>query len=614
MNRYANTLPFNANESLASYFSRLAAAFEYDCARDFGKDTGVNFDGLAFGDAQALEDFGDLLDCKPTMLKRGAIFKSRKTSVLSIGGQCFRPLQVDQATFRVCPHCLEADEEEYPGRRGHRSFGRLIWLVKAIRVCAVHQTRLVELSAPTPLPRFRHDFASHLAKARSSMAALSAQAKPANQDALDRYVTFRVTNDCSTEGWLEGIPLYAVIRVAESTGLLARRGPDASFADLSEDDRPLAAGHGFEAMASGELEFTRFLKAIARRSRKSARIFSGKSIFGALYLCLLRNPRDQAYEPFKRILRTVAIEELPLGPKDTIFGRVEQRKMHSVYTASKEFGVDDRLLKKLVSRSDLVGEDISSAPSNQICLEATSMGRIAAGLAESVEVPVARTRVNASRMQFETIVREKYLKPLAGCEPDNRSGRSLAIKRRFRLAELDDFLAQLEDAKTGEVTSDCCDMETACRKAGCSFAEALKLVIGNKLESVSGENGTGILGIRLDPHELQRKTEGNDHGCLTLRQVALSLPAKHEVVRMLIDLGLLKSVRGRNPTKRFLQTLVEPDEIERFKQEYVGAWEIARRKRLAMRKVRQHLDPLQPAFDPKIVGALFFKRSEIAFV
>lgn len=613
MNRYANILPFNANETLASYFSRLAAAFEYDSAREFGKDAGVNFDRLVFGDPQTLEDFGDFLDWKPTLLERGAVFKDRTTSNVVIAGQSFLPSQITHSPVRICPHCVLADEHVRDGRRGHRAFGRSAWLVEAIRVCAVHGSRLVELTAPGSGPSpLQYDFAAWLRQAYSVMPELLNKSCPAEQSALDRFVTTSISEKRPSIDWLDGIPLYAIIRVAIFSGVVSYRGPNTLLEDLNDEELSVAAGHGFEAMAAGKTHYTRYVKQIARRSAGSARIVTGKSIFGALYVGLARSSRDRAYDPFREVLRTVAIEELPVGPRDSIFGKVEQRKIHSVYTASREFGVDDRLLKKLVSQNILFNQDVSSSTSNRICADAQSMQQLAAELAESIELPKARAYIGANRMQFEAILRSKCLAALAGVHPGGRTGRSLPIKRRFRVADLDGFLSRLSGVAIHQPGSRLLDLETACRKAGCSFSEALALVLEDRLENVATDGRVGISGLLLDPSELKEKTGGTGHGCLTLRQVVQTLPVKHETLRVLIDTGMLQSVRHRNPTKRFLQTLVEPAEIDRFKQEFVGAWEIARRMKIAIKDVRSHLDPIQPAFDPRVVFALFFRRAEIS--
>ncbi|MGO8061400.1 TniQ family protein [Rhizobium johnstonii] len=611
MSRYADLLPFNINESVVSYFSRLAAALDYNNAREFGKDTRVDFNGLIRGNDQALESFADLLECHPKMLARGAVVRSDVDKTRLIAGNRLLGSQMSQSPLRFCPHCVVTDEENLQGRRGHRSFGRLTWLVDAIRTCPLHQTKLVALPGPNS-PLLRYDYAAHLEKGRPSFSALVADSAPMKQDTLEQYIASRIHGKPETDDWLKQFPLYVIIRISELSGVVARHGVKASFDDLQDAERSTAAGLGFDALSAGESDYTRFIRNIARRSAQTSRIYGGGALFGALYRTLLQATKDRAYDPFRKILRGVAIQELPIGSANSIFGKVDKRQVHSVYTASREFGVGERLLKKLIARSELVDDEVTARPPNQICLNAQRMEEFVSELVGSVEVPKARTSVGANRMQFEAIVRGKFLVPLSGPDPGDRVMRGPAIKRRFRSSDVEAFLDRLSKLPTKAVSENMCDMETACRKAGCSFMEALKLALNGDIKAIAfATNAQGIAAILLDPVELKAKTSLSDHGCLTLKQTAMSLPAKHETLRALIDSGYLKSVTRRNPRKRFAQTLIEPEELERFKREYVSAWEIAQIRRSAIRNVRRDMAPALPAFDPQVVRGLFYRRSEI---
>ena len=84
------------------------------------------------------------------------------------------------------------------------------------------------------------------------------------------------------------------------------------------------------------------------------------------------------------------------------------------------------------------------------------------------------------------------------------------------------------------------------------------------------------------------------------------------VVASLIAAGHLASYRSLNAVNRCPQTLVARKEIKKFKATYVSLHALAKKRKIFIGTMRNMLEAagVAPAFDPKEVGATFYRRSE----
>ena len=266
----------------------------------------------------------------------------------------------------------------------------------------------------------------------------------------------------------------------------------------------------------------------------------------------------------------------------------------------------------MLIRSGLVDNSLAKTSANKINVEADKMEQFMADVGDSVGGPVAQLRIGANKPQLDALVRGRYLIPVAEPKPGSSAAHSPEIRRRFKPCDLEAFLDYLPKLKTKPPMNGMCDLEAARRKAACSLDDALRLLLDGELQSVSmGDFSLGLSAILLDPHELKEKTALPHHGCLSLAQGAATLPARYCVVRKLIDAGHLNAVKRLNPIKRHMQTVIEPTEIARFQRLYVGATELSRTKRIAMKNIRREMGAVSPAFDPIIVRGLYYRRAEV---
>ncbi len=610
MSRFAQLAPFNSGETVTSNFSRISAALDYRHARSFGAESRISFQGLVSGNDDAIEAFSDLLGCSPTLLRPRAVVALGAASLIATE-KLPRGL-VSRDPMRFCPHCVFDDEQKQGGRKGHRAFGRLKWLVNAVRCCPDHQTALVSLPR-APFPAFSHDFAALLRMAAPELPALAKTAQAMQQDALDLYVTTRLNGIRQPESWLEDLPLRVIIRVAEVAGAVDRHGAGIRNQQLTDVEWSAAAGHGLQILAEGPEEFRTLLKRLIRTSTCGRSGLGGRAVYGRLYEMLAHENNDPAFDPIRNHMKEVALEQLPLGPGDRFFGSVETRRLHSVHSAALQFEVHPKRLKKLLIRSGVVDASCSDLHPDQIVLDAAEMESFVGQMRGSVDTPQAKEHIGATRTHFETLVRCGFLVPHTGGTPSPVGQEGLGVERRFMVKDLDDlliFIKSLSGTRTD--LQRLLDITSATRRAGCSLDLTFRLLLSGALLNVASEpSAHGVAAINIDPIELKEKTALPEHGCLSLKEVEKSLGTNTLAVKALIAAGHLASVERRNPVKRHLQTVVEPSEIARFQREYISLTHLANARGNHFIRVLKELGDTEPAFDHQAIGVRFYKRSDV---
>lgn len=604
MNRLSEIINFNAGETVASYCSRLAAACGYRHARSFGADLGFRFQGLAVGRNDDIEKFRSVVGVPTSFLAPGIISSDNRFNL--VAGQLLSRASVQRQRLRFCPYCVLGDECLKGGRRGFRSFGRVDWLVKSIRCCEDHRVQLVTCEMDPP-PVFVHDFAANLAQL-GDVRRMLPDVEFMKPDSLQGYVKERLRGKQTEAAWLDSLPLYVAVRLCETVGTAERHGTHFHTSDINEHEWSACAGTGYDLLRGGEQAFRDYLRRQVRCFYGKLSEMGGRSIFGRLYERLAHETEDKAFDPIRQIMRDVALDSLPLGPGDEFFGPVTERRLHSVQSASVEFGVHPKRLRKALVNEGLIPAEDKTKTCERILLDAKTMRRFTLEVKSSLNVPDAKAYLGAERVQFETLVKHGFIRPVGG----NGESAEIAVDRRFSPDDLDTLLRRLKAADTGADNSGLSTLREVTSKAGCTFAEVIELVLSGTLAKVSWASGEpGLAAIRLNADEIKAKTIGDDHGCFSLRQLETVIPASSKIIKALVEVGRLPSVKRRNPVKRNMQTLIEPSALEAFTKQYLSLGNLATSRRTRTWNLKRDLD--DAGIEPIFVAAEmpFYLRSDI---
>ncbi len=582
MTRLAELLPFNAGETVTSYCSRLAVACGYRHSRSFANDLGFRFQGLVVGSDTDVKQFASVLGMPESKLSPGVIVTENRTSTVS--GQKLTRALMERYRLRLCPLCIRDDERNLKGRKGFRAYGRTEWLVSPIRTCETHGTKLI-----TPIGedarQHMHDFAVNLAIASANVEEFLLRAEPMDTDSLQSYVQARLRGMPRASLWLDTMPLYIAVRLCEIVGAAERHGVRFKPKTLNDQELSAAAGTGFDILSGGADDFRDWLVRKTEGFYRKNSDLGGRFLFGRLYEKVAYESDDSEYDPIRRIMREVVINTLPLGPGEEFFGPVTERRLHSVHSASREYGIHPVRLAKLLAAAGLITVEASRLTFEKILVAADNMERFVAEAKKGLNAAEAKAALNAKGTQFEQLVKLGYIK----ADVEDETG-AFSFINRFSPAGIEEFLRKLQVAVTCENDDGLIDLQQARKRANCSFGELIKLLLNNKLERVAFASGEhGLAAIRVDVDEIKQHTAGANHDCIPIHKLVKLMPSSSKIIRALLAEKRIPTVELRNPVTRNLQKYVAQEDFDTFMREFVSLGNIATRVNLRTWTVEREL-------------------------
>ena len=177
---------------------------------------------------------------------------------------------------------------------------------------------------------------------------------------------------------------------------------------------------------------------------------------------------------------------------------------------------------------------------------------------------------------------------------------------------LEQLLADADPKYAGEAAFH--DIPSAAKRACCRAEQIIRLLLDRKLGRV-GRNPEveGYLSVLVDIDEVRPLVSGEDHGGINLRTAGSLIRTSDRVLRALIDNGFIAAECVPNPVTKQIQTIIRPEELERFQNEFIGLHVLAKERGQHFRKVTIELQAkdIRPAFDPMQVRAIFYRMAEL---
>ncbi|TIR76346.1 MAG: hypothetical protein E5X15_18255 [Mesorhizobium sp.] len=608
--RLSLTLELGDRETPPDFASRLSTRACRDDMREFCWDFAMDPRGIINGEPDAVLALADLSGVDGKRLLGEAFTRFGEKRQFRHKGQHLLQSSLVRNRVRMCPACMGEDIERLDCRLAARPHRRSMWLIRGMRTCDRHGMALAEVGKLDG-PHVIHDASRAIADAIPRLQFLADAAVLRSPSKLELYVARRLEGT-APGSWLDGLPLYAALHLPLVTGAVALHGPTVALDDLSDDDAWACEAAGFEIVdkgAAGIRSFLDELQAPFRARRSSA---GPKVMYGRLYDWLAHESEDRVYDPVRDIILEHAVETLPFGPGDTLFGRdVDARRLHSVHTAAQEFAMHPKRLRKALKKAGLAGKDSDSLIDNRVVADPEQVAALARDLKEAMNMTGARAYLNVPRPHDEALVQGGLIKPMIE-KPRGNSG----MHYTFRKADLDEFLERLlrkaDPALSGDPAFE--TLLKAAKRCCCPVMAVVRLVLDGKLERV-GRNPAerGFLSVLVDPGELREKTKLADHGGLSLRDVEHGLKASTDVVKALIERGHLPARTATNPVNRCPQTIVMPEDLAAFKETYVSLMNLAKERGDHFARIKKTLAAVgvKPIADPDEIGITLYLRSEI---
>lgn len=595
-------------EMPSDFASRLAARACRDSLRDFCLDFGLDTQGIVQGTRTAIETLADLAGADLGSLLDEAYFDLGKRR-FAYKGQLLTRANIGRDKVRVCPACMAADVENASFRISARSHRRSEWVLSGIRTCRTHCMALADLGSHSEIGS-SHDTSRAIAFALPRLTSMTRNAVLRLPSAFETYVRGRLAG---TDGsaYLDGLPLHVALRLAHVVGAVATRGTGVLLDTMDEADRWECEAAGFAILDDGEPGLREFLDGLQSRFRSERGDWGPKALYGRLYEWLAHENADMDYEPVRALMMKHAAETLPVGVNDRMFGReFPARRLHSIHSAGLQSGLHPKRLRKLLKEEGLIDAASDDLSDDRVTFDSDAADVFLAKVGKAMTLRSAASYLGIPRPLDVDLVKANLLTPFV------RGGTEILKDHAFLRADLDAFLKKLETKIDPDLVVDdrFADIPTAARRSCCPSTRIVQLLVAKTLHRVARDpDAEGFLSILVDVDEVRRHVTGPDHGGIPLRSVERMLGTSTPVVTGLIASSLLAPTTVVNPVMKRQQTVIRPEELARFRKEYVFLNGLAKERGVHFRKMLGDLKlaGIRPVMDPAVLKATLYRRIDV---
>jgi hypothetical protein len=568
-------------------------------------DMGLDIRLIADGESQALSTIAALSGASLEDLTSWALRRTRRS--FQLRGQELRRSLLRRSRLVVCPSCIAQDMTEDRLEPVLRPARRAYWDVASIRTCPTHARPLVDLDG-LDTQYGLHDFTAAIENHIDTVVELAQRAEHQPISSFEAYVFDRLEHGNGQASWLDGLEFHAAVRTCEVLGAVAEHGPHVRIGSLDGEAMRRASEAGYRIAYGGEEAIRGLLSDLQKPFEDSRKEWGPKALFGRLYEWLAHESDEPAFEPLRELILRHVVETMPVGPGDELFGRqMERRRLHSIHSASKEYQLHPKRLRRLLKAAGYLDEKDVRASDERTLFDSESTAPFLRKLSESMSLTQVGVYLNAPRPIPRLLMDRGFIVPFF------RSGRADAKDHAFARSDLDEFLRRLF-ADVDHRRTDLTPIRLAAKRANCSQAEIVDLLLRRKLKKVGQDPAQhGYVSVTVDVGELREHLEGVHHGALTLREVEKRMRWSSPLVAALVEHGFLKSRRVINPKNRCPQTVVDEPDLTDFDEEFVSLYQLARERDLSYRKLEKSLEAkaIGPVFDLGLVPVKFYRRAVV---
>jgi len=566
------TLPISSpapipRETLYSYLARLAAVWRTD-APDLAYDMGAPFKRLLDQDREALDTVADWAKLSPDVMNELLSWTGiRAGNVrMEFRGELYVSRALRNPIMRGCPVCLREDAAGATGPAYGAMIMRGDWQLREAMLCVRHRHPLVPLWRATA-PRDRFDIGARLREIEADILSGTLNRPLREPSAYDLWLDRRLKNG-TDDTWLSDHPVYVVTIICRLLGqALLKEG---AREDDQVSDRIHAAG--FDAAVTGQAAFRTALDHLAAQAT-GALDEAGKA-FGPLYSRLNRDYlNDPGFDPFRDILRDCILEYWPIGPGETVLGRVvPERRLHSITTAATETGIGTKVLEHFLMEAGAIPAD-DPRPQSRRLFDAKAYAGLLAEIPTLVGPIAMRNAMGATRMELMALAEEGLVIPRTRVEK---------VKNPWRVSDGITFVAELS-AGGRHVTEDDKEWETlllACRRTGVPLSDLVRAIGDQRLTvgqraGVNGFHGIVVPKSEVDVigapfHAVRDMVPEEIPGSMAAAEFGRSVGLRDGgVFQVMIDAGHVPANHVVNPRTGRPQYRMAPDDMAAFHRRFV---------------------------------------------
>ena len=594
-------LPYEAEETLTSFVSRLADRNLVPTARIFCADLGLPFQTVVSGSDNAIEAIADLTGESPETMREWALARRDQEYVLK--GQMLLKASLRRENLQVCPHCLDEDQ----ARLGH-PFQRATWTVAHIRTCPAHNVSL----APVKIVNSGgvcHDFAQIMRRPDTEIQRDLTVERP--YSAFESYLSDRLRGQARV-GWLDTLELHVAAKFCEMLGAVALFGRTPMLTRLTEADWYGAGERGFQIAKAGKPGVRDLLSDLQRGAATDRRVIDGgQACFGRLYQWALGSAVHPAFDPIRDLIAEHLVETTALGPGDTLFGKpVERRRLHSVRTAHLMTGVHPKPLRRALIDAGLLDPALAAETDSLALFAAEPAEPFLNDLVGSLSTFQAEEYLNAGRTQVQLLLS-------SGVLPAISVNDELLRQHTFSKSALDQFLNDLTGgAETvQEIGAEMATISAAAKRAKVrSSMDIVRMILKKEIWRGQIAGTRGYAGIVVIVDDVKRNAQTIEVDGLPAHKVIKELKSSYHVVRALITKGVLPTITVTNPENLCPFKIVPTADLERFRTTYVTLFELSAIRQVHPKTLSKQLadEGVKPALSKEDFKATFYLRRDVS--
>ena len=244
---------------------------------------------------------------------------------------------------------------------------------------------------------------------------------------------------------------------------------------------------------------------------------------------------------------------------------------------------------------------------NLVLMPAEPVDAFMSRLARCIQQNDIHAYLDVSRTHLLHLLSGGYLKPIVEAED---------LAPLYDTGELDAFMTQVT-AKAGPVaipTEDQVSLSEAVKTACCSVPEVQKLLVDGQLAWVGvlqGRRGYGA--ILVSASEIKALTQLPEPDGVVAEVIIGDFGARQEVVKLLIETGVLPTVTAINPKNRCPMKVVPNADYEQFKATFVSLRDLSRETGKWSRHIQKELAErgVHPVPEWVQAGGFIYRREHL---
>lgn len=583
------------DETAESFVARLVRANGFHSLAEFCDFTGTRRAGIVAMDSQEACAVAAWSGIPEAQLRRFAIGRD---ALVEFGFAQLKRTQLRATQHRYCPYCFFDDIRNGAGDPNTRIRMRATWRWNMISTCPKHGT---------PLDDLPEDFdaldLSDFAKSEVSNADLKIH---------DGYFADRLFGRAS-ETYLDTKPLYVAAELCAVLGGLHHFAAEGKISDRvpGRMTNPECLASGYAIAADGREAVWDFLTSYI------VKMVGKASKYSMVYSLPLRWLRDEApdgdYGTIRELFQDHAEKHLPLDKGETFLTVISRRRVHTVYSAAKEYGLPEDRVRDVVINQGGEKAVIATFGSRSVVFRKDEAHSLLIAAASQLTTTQAAERLGCAMTQMEALLNGGYLQFSTNGEGTGRVYRWVSVDeiQRFR----DCIEAHISPTLT---EGDLVPILVTTKICHRTFVEIIALILNGKLAHVQISGPEFRLDkIMVNPTEIDEVSAAGSGGeFLDRASATVALGTRRETINDLFDLGIVPTMKVPHKKIRSHILVVRSDDLKRFSQEHVLLDVLAKERGEAAIVVRKQLEKLgiYPAYETSRKGTKIYRRPDIESV